>query len=85
MLGCPDLIDEIVKQVAVINKRMKEAQGRKKSYVDLHKGIVEFEVREHVFVKILLIRGVMRFNKSSKLSLKYVGPLDILKRVGEVA
>lgn len=40
---------------------------------------------KHVFLKILPVRGVMRFNKFGKLSPKYVGPFVILKRVGEVA
>ena len=35
--------------------------------------------------KISRTRGVMRFGKSGKLSPRYVGPFEILKRVGEVA
>ena len=46
---------------------------------------LEFEVREPVFLKISPIRGVMRFGKSGKLSLRYVSSFEILKRVGEVA
>ena len=42
-------------------------------------------VGDHVFQKISPTRGVMRFGKSGKLSPRYVGPFEILKRVGEVA
>ena len=40
---------------------------------------------DHVILKISSIRGVMRFGKSGKLSPRYVGHFEILKRVGEVA
>ena len=46
---------------------------------------MEFVVGDHVFLKISPIRGVMRFGKSGKLNPRYVGPFEILKRVGEVA
>ena len=64
---------------------MKEAQDRQKSYVDLRRRPLEFVLGDHVFLKISPTRGVMRFGKSGKLSLRYVGPFEILKRVGEVA
>ena len=46
---------------------------------------MEFVVGDHIFLKISPTRGLMRFGKSSKLSLRYMGPFEILKRVGEVA
>ena len=80
-----ELIEETVKHVELIKKRMKEAQDRQKSYADIHKRTIEFEVGEHVFLKISPTKGVMRFGKSGKLSPRYVGPFEILKRVGAVA
>ena len=47
----PEMIDETVKIVNLIRKRMKEAQGRQKSYADLHRRNLEFEVGDHVFLK----------------------------------
>ena len=64
---------------------MKEAQDRQKSYADLKRRSLEFQEGESIFLKISPIRGVMRFGKSGKLSPRYVGPFEILKRVGEVA
>ena len=40
---------------------------------------------EHVFLKISLTRGAIRFGIREKLSLRYVGPLKILGRIGKVA
>ena len=81
----PEMIEETVKIVDLIRKRMKEAQDRQKSYADLHRRNLEFEVGDHVFLKISPVKGVMRFGKFGKLSPRYVGPFEILRRVGVVA
>ena len=85
MIVGPEMIEETVKIVDLIRKRMKEAQDRQKSYADLHRRNLEFEVGDHVFLKISPVKGVMRFGKSGKLSPRYVGPFEILRRVGVVA
>ena len=46
---------------------------------------LEFEVGDHVFLKVMPKRGVVRFDKRWKLLLRFVGPFDILERVGTVA
>ena len=40
---------------------------------------------DHVFLKVMPKRGVVRFGKQGKLSPSYIGPFEILKRVGIVA
>ena len=44
-----------------------------------------FEVGDHVFLKISPRRGLMRFGKSGKLSPQFIGPFEILERIGEAA
>ena len=46
---------------------------------------LEFEVGDHVFLKVMPKRGVVRFGKRGKLSPRFIGPFEILKRVGTVA
>ena len=46
---------------------------------------LEFEVGDHVFLKVTPKRGVVRFDKHGKLSPRFIGPLEILERVGTVA
>ena len=46
---------------------------------------LEFEVGDHVFLKVMPKRGVVRFGKRENLSPRFIGPLEILKRVGTVA
>ena len=46
---------------------------------------LEFEVGDHVFLKLIPKRGVVRFGKRGKLSPRFIGPFEILERVGTVA
>ena len=45
---------------------------------------LEFEVGDHVFFKLMPKRGVVRFDKRNKLSPRFIGPFEILERVGTV-
>ena len=45
---------------------------------------LEFEVGDHVFLKVMPKRGVVRFGKRGKLLPRFVGPFEILERVGTV-
>ena len=46
---------------------------------------LEFEVGDHVFLKVMPKRGVVRFGKRGKLSPRFIGPFEILERIGTVA
>jgi hypothetical protein len=46
---------------------------------------LEFEVGDHVFLKVSPIRGVMRFGKKGKLSPRFIGPFEITQKVGKLA
>ncbi|XP_028072519.1 uncharacterized protein LOC114274745 [Camellia sinensis] len=60
-------------------------KSRQKSYVDTRRRDLEFQVGDHVFLKISPTRGVIRFGKRGKLNPRYIGPFEILERIGLVA
>ena len=64
---------------------MRTTQSRQKSYHDKRRKDLEFEVGDHVFLRVTLWTGVGRALKSRKLTLRFIGPFQILKRVGPVA
>ena len=84
LLG-PELVERTAADVALIRQRMLTAQSRQKSYAYLKRRNVEFEVGSKVFVKVSLSKGVFRFGKRGKLNPRYVGPFEVLERVGSLA
>ncbi|KAD5961499.1 hypothetical protein E3N88_12972 [Mikania micrantha] len=81
----PELVRITNEKVAIAREKLKEAQTRKKSYADQHRRDLEFKVGEHVFLKVSPCRGVRRFGIKGKLSPRFIGPFEILERVGEVS
>ncbi|XP_075518289.1 uncharacterized protein LOC142552398 [Primulina tabacum] len=69
----------------IIQERMKTAQSRQKSYADVRRRPLTFEVSDHVFIKIAPFKGVMRFGKKGKLSPRYIRPFEILDKIGDQA
>ena len=68
----------------MIQKRMKTAQSRHKSYADRRRRPLDFKVGDYVFLKVAPMNGVMHFGKNGKLSPTYIGPFEILERIGKV-
>ena len=81
----PNLIRDTSEKVSLIQHRLLTAQSRQKSYADVRHRPLEFEVGDHVFLKVIPKRGVVGFCKREKLSPRFIGPFDILERVGTVA
>ncbi|GJX16946.1 putative nucleotidyltransferase, ribonuclease H [Tanacetum coccineum] len=85
VLEGPEMIEVTNEKVAVAREKLKEAQTRQKSYADKHRRLLEFQPGEHVFLKVSPTRGVRRFGIKGKLSPRFIGPFEILERVGEVS
>ncbi|GJT61021.1 putative reverse transcriptase domain-containing protein [Tanacetum coccineum] len=65
--------------------RLLAARSRQKSYADVRRKPLEFEVGDKVMLKVSPWKGVVRFGKRGKLSPRYIGPFKILSRIGPVA
>ena len=72
-------------KVTIIRARLKAARDRQKSYADKRRKDLEFEVEDRVFLKLSPWKGVVRFGKRGKLSPHYIGPFEIVERIGQVA
>nr|GFB10041.1 putative reverse transcriptase domain-containing protein [Tanacetum cinerariifolium] len=63
---------------------MQAARDRQQSYADLKHKLMEFQVGDKVMLKVSPWKGVVRFGKRGKLNPTYVGPFNVLERVGDV-
>jgi len=81
----PELLRQTTEKVKQIQERMKASQSRQKSYADQRKRPLEFAVGDHVFLRITPTTGVGKAIRSRKLSPKFIGPYQILRKIGPVA
>ncbi|GJU94170.1 putative nucleotidyltransferase, ribonuclease H [Tanacetum coccineum] len=81
----PELVEVTNEKVSIAKEKLKEARSRQKSYADRHRRALEFKPGDRVFLKVSPCRGVRRFGLKGKLSPRFIGPFEILDRVGEVS
>ena len=81
----PDLIQETEEKVKIIRERLKVATDRQKSYADMKRKDIRYEIGEKVFLKVSPWKKVMRFRKKGKLSPRFIGPYEVIEKVGLVA
>ena len=64
---------------------LKVASDRKKSYADLKRRDIAYEVGDKVFLKVSPGRKILLFGKKGKLSSRFIGPYEVLERIGPMA
>ncbi|GKF63630.1 hypothetical protein Tco_0187078, partial [Tanacetum coccineum] len=79
-----ELVQETTKKISQIKDRLKDAHDRQKSYDDKRRKPLEFSVGDYVMLKVSPWKGVVRFGKKGKLAPRFVGPFEIIEKVGLV-
>nr|GEX07524.1 putative reverse transcriptase domain-containing protein [Tanacetum cinerariifolium] len=75
----------MTEKIVQIKNRLLTARSRQKCYADVRRKPMEFEVGDKVMLKGSTWKGVIRFGKHDKLSPRYIGPFEIIERIGPVA
>ncbi|GJT29214.1 putative reverse transcriptase domain-containing protein [Tanacetum coccineum] len=81
----PELVQETTEKISQIKDRLKAARDRQKSYADKRRKPLEFSVGDYVLLKVSPWKGVVRFRKKGKLTPRFVGPFEIIEKVGPMA
>lgn len=71
--------------VNVVQRNMRKAQSRQKSYANKYRRPLEFEVCEMVFLKASPMKFIARFRLQGKLSARNIEPYEILERISRAA
>ncbi|GJS86984.1 putative reverse transcriptase domain-containing protein [Tanacetum coccineum] len=81
----PEIVHETTEKIVQIKSRIQAARDRQKSYADVRRKPLEFQVGDKVMLKVSPWKGVIRFGKRGKLNPCYIGPFKIIAKVGTVA
>ncbi|WOH04359.1 hypothetical protein DCAR_0623768 [Daucus carota subsp. sativus] len=85
ILEGPELVQNAVDKVNIVKAKLKATQDRQKSYEDQNRREMEYQVGDKVFLKVSPWKGVMRFSNKGKLSPRYIGPYEIIEKIGPLA
>nr|GEU39463.1 putative reverse transcriptase domain-containing protein [Tanacetum cinerariifolium] len=81
----PEIIHETTEKIIQIKIRIQAARDRQKSYADLKRKPMDFQVGDKVMLKVSPWKRVVRFGKWEKLNPRYIGPFKVLSKVRDVA
>jgi hypothetical protein len=81
----PDIVDEVEATVHHIQGNLKAAKSRQQNNANKRHWPLQFEVGDHVYLKVSLIKGMKRFGVKGKLSPCYIRPFPILEKCGTLA
>jgi hypothetical protein len=78
----PDIVDEAEATVHRIQDKLKAVKSCQESYESKRRRPLQFEVGDHVYLKVSPMKGVKRFRVKGKVSPHYIGPFPILEKCG---
>ncbi|GJV10545.1 putative reverse transcriptase domain-containing protein [Tanacetum coccineum] len=81
----PAIIHETTEKIVQIKSRIQAARDRQKSYANIRRKSMVFQVGDKVMLNVLHWKGVVHFGKRGKLNPRYVGPFKVIERVRTVA
>ena len=81
----PDLVKDMEEKVQIIQQRLRAASDRQRSYANLKRKDIEYEVGDKVFLKVSTWKKILCFGRKGKLSPRFIAPYEILERVRPVA
>jgi hypothetical protein len=79
-----DIVDEAEAMVRRIQDNLKVAKSRRESYANKRRRPLQFDVGDHVYLKVSPMNGIKRFGVKGKISPHYIEPFSILEKCGLV-
>jgi hypothetical protein len=80
-----EVLKDAERQVQIFRENLKIVQSWQKSYANKRRRDLSFEVGDFIYLNVSPMRGTRRFKVKGKLAPRYIGPIQIIDRKGEVA
>nr|GFA08511.1 reverse transcriptase domain-containing protein [Tanacetum cinerariifolium]GFA08531.1 reverse transcriptase domain-containing protein [Tanacetum cinerariifolium] len=80
----PKIIHETTEKIVQIRQRLQATRDRQRSYANVRRKPLEFQIRDRVTLKVSPQKCIIRFGKRGKLNPWYIGPFKIVERIGPV-
>ncbi|XP_052187706.1 uncharacterized protein LOC127798285 [Diospyros lotus] len=81
----PEIVQTTTEKIKQIQEKMRISQSRQKSYADQRRRNLEFLVGDKAYLKVSPFKSVIRGKRKGKLSPRFIGPYEILEKIGLVA
>jgi hypothetical protein len=81
----PDIVTKAEEKVKQIHTNILTVQSRQKSYTDKRRRPLEFEVGDHVYLRVSPMKGAHRFGIKRKLAPHYIGSYPIIDKYGPLS
>jgi hypothetical protein len=85
VISGPDLVEEAKATVHRIQDNFRATKSRQETYENKRCQPLEFEVGDHVYLRVSAMKGVKRFGMKEKLAPRYIGQFPILEKCGTMA
>jgi hypothetical protein len=81
----PDIIKEAEATVHRIQENLKVVKSHQETYANKRRRLLEFEVGDHVYLRVSPMNDMKMFRVKGKLAPRYIGSFPILKKCEIVA
>ncbi|GKF00451.1 putative reverse transcriptase domain-containing protein, partial [Tanacetum coccineum] len=81
----PEIFHETTEKIMQIRQRLQAVRDRQRSYANIRRKPLEFQVGDRVMLKVSPRKSVIRFGKRGNLNPWYIGPFKIIERIGPMA
>ena len=68
-----------------VQQNLKEAHDKQKSYAYQKRRHLEFQVGDHVYLKVKAQKISLKLGNCAKMEPRFCGPFDILAQIGPIA